>query len=646
MTKPNTMKANQMQTMHRALTPAAIRRVSFVAHHLKSSLLTLALFTGRLDHAAQTAAWTEITHPTSPAFAHHDMTYDSARHRLIVAGRTSIMENPFAIYAGAADGSWTQLPSPSPALPGREDIELAYDSHRDRVVLYTTATNKVWEFDGTNWHVITAPTTPIQCADGAQMQYDPVRRKTVLVGCQGFPEADSPSETWLWDGTDWTLAAGTDASPHGAAGGGMAFDAARGEIVLLTHSTMETWTFDGTNWTQRAPATTPTPGVWVFDLAFHPPSGLVVFYGGEHLDEQEPWNSTYPTNTWAWDGNNWRKLKPPTTPPATIDSAFTYFPERDGLVLHGGWGPGGDWGFRSNVWLLTLQPPCVPAPDGLLSWWPADGHFLDVIGTNHGTGVGGAGFAPGQSGQAFHLDGVNGHVQVAVPGGLPLAAQPRTLALWFKSASDLSVSTESALVQYGAPVDSQMFGLITSANALGRVYFYGHNADLAGTTRLQPNVWYHAAVTYDGTTLRLYLNGQLESNRPAALNTVLDANGLTIGNRPGSSKWQGCLDDVTIFNRALSSDEVAAIYAAGSAGMCPRLPEIRFTEIRLLGTDLSLTSTGFRQQGVPQVLQVSTNLALPNAWLGAHTNLAPTATNTWLVPRHGDHQFFRVLELP
>jgi len=182
---------------------------------------------GCLDLHAQTAKWTEITTTNSPALAHHDMTYDSLRHRLIAAGRTAFRAEPFAIYAGAADGSWTPLPAPSPALPGTNDIELAYDSHRDVVMLYTTATNKVWEFNGTNWSVLTAATAPIQCADGALLEYDPLRRKTVLVACKdkALPWLQQPSETWLWDGSDWTLAAGTNASPPVAAYGGMAFAA-------------------------------------------------------------------------------------------------------------------------------------------------------------------------------------------------------------------------------------------------------------------------------------------------------------------------------------------------------------------------------------------------------------------------------------
>jgi len=304
---------------------------------------------------AQTATWVENTPASSPLFAHHDMAYDSLRGRLIVAGRTSIMSPALGIYAGLPDGSWTRLPAPSPAVPGRHDLELAYDSHRDVVVLYTDATNLVWELSGTNWSVITAATRPVQCRDGALMQYDPARRRTVLVGTPGPPESSLPvstsrSETWLWDGTDWAQVADTNSSPRGAAGGGMAFDAARGEMVLLTMGTMQTWVFDGTKWRQRHPATLPSPGLWVFHLAYDPVNQLSVFFCGETT--QQP--LAYPRNTWAWDGTDWRKLAPLRSPPATIDYTFAYFPERNALVLHGGWNDP-NWQFRRNVWLLTIQ---------------------------------------------------------------------------------------------------------------------------------------------------------------------------------------------------------------------------------------------------------------------------------------------------
>jgi hypothetical protein len=184
------------------------------------------------------------------------------------------------------------------------------------------------------------------------MQYDPVRRKTVLVGCEGFPQDTSPSETWFWDGSDWSLVADATASPPGAAGGGMTFDIARGELVLLTMGSMLTWTFDGTSWTQRQTANQPPGGLWVFDLAYDPVARLTVFFGGEIPGEPAP---EYPRDTWVWDGTNWKQLAVANQPPPDIDYALTYFPERDGLVMHGGWGPGGGWGFRTNVWLLTIE---------------------------------------------------------------------------------------------------------------------------------------------------------------------------------------------------------------------------------------------------------------------------------------------------
>jgi hypothetical protein len=426
------MKTAQDQTSPRAPASGAVFNLRFSILNLKFPVfLTLLVLSGSLPLPAQTATWTEITHPSSPAFAHHDMTYDNARHRLILAGRTTFSAGPFAVYAGAADGSWTPLPAPSPALPGTNDVELAYDSHRDRVVLYNPVGNKVWEFDGTNWTVLTTATMPIQCRDGAMLEYDPLRRQTVLVACtnKALPWLQQPSETWLWDGSDWRLAAGTNASPPVAAYGGMAFDAARGEMVLLTMDTMQTWTFNGTTWTQRSPATVPSPGLYAFFMAYDAASQRVVFYGG--LGSKSPYSM--PRDTWAWDGTDWSKLTAAVSPPANIDYGFAYFPERGGVVMHGGWGDP-DWRFRTNVWLLTIQ-------------------------------------------------------------SAPQAA-------------------------------------------------------------------------------------------------------------------------------------------------------IRFTDIRLLGGQLSLTSTGRVQTGASQVLQASTNLPLTNAWAGVQTNPAPAATNLWTVPLQGPARFFRLREQP
>jgi hypothetical protein len=213
-----------------------------------------------------------------------------------------------------------------------------------------------------------------------------------------------------------------------------------------------------------------------------------------------------------------------------------------------------------KIYNRALSAAEVASSYGVVSWWRGDGNALDSVGDNHAVLIGSPGFEIGAVGQSFFFDGASQYAQVAAPSDLPVGAAPRSLSLWFKTPRNLATNTESALFQYGSASNGNMFGLITSANAPGRLYFYGHSADLSGTTVILPDTWYHAAVSYDGTTARLYLNGQLENSASLALNTVLDGNGLTIGYRGPGSMWQGEIDEVKMFNRALTGDEILWIY--------------------------------------------------------------------------------------
>jgi plastocyanin len=230
--------------------------------------------------------------------------------------------------------------------------------------------------------------------------------------------------------------------------------------------------------------------------------------------------------------------------------------------------------------MLGTVNVCTPPPSGMVDWWPGNGNGYDVQGGNNVTLYNGAGFAAGMVGQAFNFQNAPNatsgqYAGNTSPVGLPVGNSARTLDLWFRTATNLSTTgqTESALFEYGAgntadALGGHAFGLITTASAPGKLYFTGEGQDLAGTTTIQPNTWYHAAVTYDGTTVTLYLNGQVENSAARFLNTFLDANGLTIGLRPGSAVWNGQIDEVELFNRALSQAEIQAIYNAGSAGKC------------------------------------------------------------------------------
>lgn len=224
--------------------------------------------------------------------------------------------------------------------------------------------------------------------------------------------------------------------------------------------------------------------------------------------------------------------------------------------------------FLMAAFATVTAAQCVPVPSGAVSWWSAENTADDNFNRNNAVLNGNATFAPGKVGQSFAFDGAGDYAQVLTTSSLPTGSAPRTIEVWLRTSIDLSAQTESGIVQYGTATAGNMFGLITSANAPGKLYFYGHGADLAGVTTLLPNTWYHAAVTYDGSIVKLYLNGQLENQAPIGLNTVLDTSGFLIGNREGSSFWTGQIDEPALYDRELSTAEIAAIFTAGNAGKC------------------------------------------------------------------------------
>ena len=87
----------------------------------------------------------------------------------------------------------------------------------------------------------------------------------------------------------------------------------------------------------------------------------------------------------------------------------------------------------------------------------------------------------------------------------------------------------------------------------------GAPLDARGTSTLPRNTWSHLAVTFDGTTLRLYVNGALAGSRAVAGPLLTSTGALRIG---GNSIWgeyfAGRIDEVRLYNRALAVNEIQA----------------------------------------------------------------------------------------
>gem|GEM_PF-2585050 len=211
------------------------------------------------------------------------------------------------------------------------------------------------------------------------------------------------------------------------------------------------------------------------------------------------------------------------------------------------------------------QNDCIPAPSGMISWWSADNHTLDIADGNNGTLQNGATFAQGKVNEAFSFDGIDDYFVVNDNSNLD-GLTAFTIDAWIKLGS---VNGRQAIV---SKVPHGEYLLLVNGD---RLSFENQAIDFdafKGATPLSPGVWYHVAVTYDGSDTRLYVNGILDGQDGTDYYFSNDEP-LKIGQRGANDDYfNGLIDEVEIFNRALSASEIQAIYNAGAFGKCKNEP--------------------------------------------------------------------------
>jgi Concanavalin A-like lectin/glucanases superfamily len=239
---------------------------------------------------------------------------------------------------------------------------------------------------------------------------------------------------------------------------------------------------------------------------------------------------------------------------------------------------------------LNAQQICTQQPQGIVSWWDAEGDANDIVGGNNGSLENGAGFGTGMVGQAFQFDGVNDFVKVPYAGNLSPGDQ-LSLEFWMKGDASNPmnaccqgfVGTDFYKVE-GFDYDRGI-AFVVSTN--GGTSYVGAGTLWGGAYPsgfgLTPGQWHHVAGTSDGSLLKLYVDGHLRSAMVQLSNispmptTSFLAFGSEDGERHNPSAtagryFFGLIDEISIYNRALSAEEVGAIFAAGNRGKCKGVP--------------------------------------------------------------------------
>jgi cysteine-rich repeat protein len=302
-----------------------------------------------------------------------EMTYDSDRHRTLLYGgkEISALDYPTTIwqfYEVQGRPVWeAAVPMVgSPIAPGRQGHGLSYDAARHRMVVFSglvdTGThsnsyqyiNDTWEWNfATNAWSLLVPATKPSARFYVSMVFDPVRKRSVLFG-NGVGVAD----TWTWDGVNWKDETSSGAPPSrsfNAAGfdqtqngtvifGGKTVDA-NGNVVPLSDS-----------WLFRVPSGGAT-ATWSESIRQHPErraftqfafsnrESIALLFGGRYADGR----------TWSWSQfTGWQLVATVASPPRVEAALMVFDSKRNRFVLFGGTPDIQKTDFSNELWAFNL----------------------------------------------------------------------------------------------------------------------------------------------------------------------------------------------------------------------------------------------------------------------------------------------------
>jgi fibronectin type 3 domain-containing protein len=210
---------------------------------------------------------------------------------------------------------------------------------------------------------------------------------------------------------------------------------------------------------------------------------------------------------------------------------------------------------------------------------------------NAGTLAGPTWSASGRFGGALSFDGTNDRVNVNDSASLDLSSA-MTLEAWIRPEAG---GWRTALIKERPGGLAYALWASTDSNRSSSEVQLSSTIEARSTSTVPMNVWTHLATTYDGATLRLYVNGGLMASRAASGAINISSGALRIG---GNAVWgeyfRGLLDEVRIYNRALTIGEIqtdmnAAIVSGGGDTQAPTAPALTASRT---GNDVHLAWSG------------------------------------------------------
>ena len=201
---------------------------------------------------------------------------------------------------------------------------------------------------------------------------------------------------------------------------------------------------------------------------------------------------------------------------------------------------------------------CQVVKDGLISFWTFDESDVegetvrDIVSGNDGTIMGDPKIVEGKVGEALEFDGEDDYVEIPHSEDLDFQTDEATVEAWIYPNV---IEADKHTIYRKADVTDKFILRLNGSNA----EFYiqtdvGSNNVLAGN--IEANKWQHVLGRYDGSDMELFVDGISVGSVSHSGNIVSDVADAYIGSRPSDRRYSGRIDELLVYNRALSEAEI------------------------------------------------------------------------------------------
>jgi Concanavalin A-like lectin/glucanases superfamily len=229
--------------------------------------------------------------------------------------------------------------------------------------------------------------------------------------------------------------------------------------------------------------------------------------------------------------------------------------------------------FSQAELLATYKSPLIVVlqPDlnaGLVAYYPFNGNANDASNNgNNGTVIGATLTADrfGNANKAYSFNGTSDEIDVPNSSTLQITANI-TISGWFKTTNTSHIMGIISKLEVADPMHSYKMEIY---NCKARAEFwYNHSIPIGGfaasNDTLTNGKWHHVLAEYDGSFIKLFVDGQLNTETPYTGGMQTNSENLYIGwdqnSYLGDRHFEGSIDDIRIYNRALTEYEIQLLY--------------------------------------------------------------------------------------